>query len=397
MPISRKKFIQLSSLASASVFVPNFLKVFGQTTLPANGNKILVTIQLSGGNDGLNTVVPIRNDIYYRNRQQIGIRADAALKLDDETGLNPALKGLKELYDQGQVCILNGVGYPKPNRSHFRSMEIWQTASGADEQLNSGWLGRYLDAYGNNQYNTKAIEIDDALSLAMKGEELNALAIRDISQFYKATSSPFFKIMASHADSHHGNLAGYLYKTLAVATSSADYLYSQSKIYTTSTKYPDTQLGKKLKTIGSLILSNTDTKVYYASLAGFDTHVNQIDRQNKLLAQLDDALTSFYTDLKVNNKQNDVMIMVFSEFGRRVAENASKGTDHGTANNVWLIGGGLKKAGLYNTIPSLTNLDEGDLVHEIDFRQVYATLLDKWLGVDPGRLITKRFETMAYV
>ena len=145
------------------------------------------------------------------------------------------------------------------------------------------------------------------------------------------------------------------------------------------------------------ILSNTDTKVYYASLAGFDTHVNQIDRQNKLLAQLDDALTSFYTDLKVNNKQNDVMIMVFSEFGRRVAENASKGTDHGTANNVWLIGGGLKKAGLYNTIPSLTNLDEGDLVHEIDFRQVYATLLDKWLGVDPGRLITKRFETMAYV
>ena len=401
MSISRRRFIQIGSLASASLMIPQFLKGFEAKRLGNNSNKVLVIIQLSGGNDGLNNIIPYRNDIYYSNRQRIGIARENALILNDEIGLNPALKGIKTLYDNGNVAIINGVGYPQPNRSHFRSMDIWQTASSSKELLDTGWIGRYLDLANdeNNPQNTLAIEVDDSLSLALKGEIKKALAVQDINQFHKAATTDYFKKLAQHSAEHTDKLAGYLYKTLSEATTSADYLFQQSKIYTPtlSQSYPDTAFGKKMKTIGSLIISNTATRVYYVSLAGFDTHVNQNDRQNKLLAQLDDSLTAFYNDLKTNNKQEDVLIMTFSEFGRRVAQNASYGTDHGTANNMLFISGGLKKPGLYNSIPNLSNLDEGDLQYEIDFRQVYATVLDKWLQTNPKTILNKKFEALDFI
>lgn len=402
MPVSRRKFIQLSSLASASMLVPGFLKAFERNPLPQSisGEKTLVIIQLSGGNDGLNTIIPYRNDIYYKSRPKIGVAASDVLPLSDETGINPALQNIKSLYDQGFVSIINGVGYPKPDRSHFRSMDIWQTGSRSDELIQSGWIGRYLDNVCDtcNQHNSLAVEVDDSLSLAMKGENRTAIAVSDINKFYKAASDPFFsRIAKTHQDEHEAQLADYLYKTLHETISSADYIFQQSKIYSSTQTYPDTALGKRMKTIGSLINSHTDTKVYYASHGSFDTHVGQKQRQEKLFKELDDAVMALVSDLKQNNRFNDVLIMTFSEFGRRVSENASNGTDHGTANNMFFIGGSLKKQGLYNSLPDLNDLDEGDLKYKIDFKQVYATVLDNWLGASSREILNRKYEPLDFI
>ena len=396
---SRRKFIQLSSLASASLMVPKFLKGFEFRPMPKTGNKVLVIVQLSGGNDGLNTIIPYRNDIYYKSRPQIGIKREDALMLTDDAGLNPAMKGIKKLYDDGHVSIINGVGYPHPNRSHFRSMDIWQSGSTAAELVTTGWVGRYLDSApaGNNIHNALAVEVDDTLSLAMKGEMQKAIAVRDINQFHNAAANNYFKKLATHQDEHDDHLAGYLYKTLRETTSAADYIYDQSKIYSPSQTYPDTQVGKRMKTIGSLIISDSETQVYYVSHGSFDTHVNQKDRQDKLFEQLDTAITALTDDLKKNNRFDDVLIMTFSEFGRRVSQNASNGTDHGTASSMFMIGGGIKKAGLYNDIPSLEDLDEGDLKYAVDFKEVYATVLDKWLQTDSRNVLDKKYERLSFI
>ncbi|XZF15260.1 DUF1501 domain-containing protein [Chitinophagaceae bacterium MMS25-I14] len=401
MALSRRKFIQLSSLASASVMMPQFLKAFaGPQVVSSQNEKILVIVQLSGGNDGLNTVIPFRNDIYYKSRPVLGLADTEILKLNDEAGLHPSLKNMRALYDQGWLGILNNVGYPEPNRSHFRSMDIWQTGSASDELVTTGWLGRYLDnaCVDCDVHKTMAIEVDDSLSLAMKGNKKSAIAIRDVNQFYKAASDPYFnRLVTEHQHEHEAKLADYLYQTLTETISSADYVYKQSKIYNTSQIYPDTQLGKRMKTIGSLINSHADTRVYYVSHGSFDTHVGQKDRQAKLFTELDDALAALVADLKQNNRMQDVMIMTFSEFGRRVAQNASGGTDHGTANNMFLISSGLKKQGLYNDLPRLTDLDEGDLRYEIDFKQVYATMLNNWLGTDARQIIKHSYPMLDFV
>ncbi|PZF71479.1 DUF1501 domain-containing protein [Taibaiella soli] len=402
MPVSRRKFIQLSSLASAALLVPKFLKAFEYNPMPTaiSGEKVLVIIQLSGGNDGLNTIIPYRNDIYYGSRPKLAIDRASALSLNDDAGIHPALQQVKSLYDQGFVSILNDVGYPRPDRSHFRSMDIWQTGSRADELLTTGWIGRYLDGScaDCDDHNTRAIEVDDTLSLAMKGRDRSALAVSDVNKFYKAASDPFFKkIAATHAEEHEAQLADYLYKTLHETVSSADYVFQQSKIYKSTQVYPDTALGKRMKTIGSLINAHADTKVYYVSHGSFDTHVGQSQRQEQLFKDLDNSIAALVADLKQNNRFSDVLIMTFSEFGRRVAQNASNGTDHGTANNMFMISGGLKKAGLYNPLSDLTNLDEGDLRYQLDFKQVYATILDNWLDGASRNVLNKKYQVLDFV
>jgi uncharacterized protein (DUF1501 family) len=399
MSISRRKFIQLSSLASASLMVPRFLKGFEFSPALKPGNKVLVILQLSGGNDGLNTIIPYRNDIYYKSRPLIGIKKENALALTDDVGINPAMKGIKQLYDDGHVTIINGVGYPEPNRSHFRSMDIWQSGSRADELVTTGWIGRYLDnaCTDCNTHSSLAIEVDDTLSLAMKGDAKNAIAVKDIERFHNAATSGFFRKMTTHQDEHDAQLPGYLYKTLRETVSAADYIYAQNKMYATTQSYPNTEIGKQLKTIGSLIVSNAETKVYYVSHGSFDTHVNQKERQDKLFEQLDGAMSAFVADLKQNNRFDDVLVMTFSEFGRRVSQNASNGTDHGTASSMFLMGGGLKKPGLYNDIPSLTDLDDGDLKYNVDFKQVYATVLDNWLLADSRGILGKKYDKLQFV
>ena len=200
----------------------------------------------------------------------------------------------------------------------------------------------------------------------------SAIAINDVEQFYNVAAGSYFKKLATHQDEPDAQLPGYLYKTLREATSAADYIYAQSKIYKTLTSYPDTSLGERMKTIGSLIVSNAETRVYYVSHGSFDTHAVQKDRQRVLLEQLDEALASLVADLKSNNRFDEVVIMTFCEFGRRVSQNAGNGTDHGAAGNMFLIGGSLKKAGLYNDMPSLEDLDAGDLKYSVDFKSIYA-------------------------
>ncbi len=397
MLFKRREFLQVGSLASASMMMPRFLKAFDGKTLVPPGNKVLVVLQFSGGNDGLNTVIPVRNDIYYKSRPKLGIEKDKALSLTDEVGINPALQAFKGLYDDGNLGIINSVGYPNPDRSHFRSMDIWQSASDSDKYLYTGWLGRYLDAQCNGcSKPTQALEVDDVLSLALKGEDEKGLAVKDPKRLYNTSHEKYFKdINASHEKGEE--TVDYLYKTLGETLSSADYIYQQSKVHPTSTTYPATELGKNLKTISSLILSDINTKVYYLSLGSFDTHVNQENQQKRLFTQLNDAMSVFVKDLKDNNRFQDVMVMTFSEFGRRVAQNASGGTDHGTANNMFFISGGLKQKGLINAMPDLADLDEGDLKHTVNFKNVYATVLNKWLGADDKKILGKQYDFMNFI
>ncbi|QJB34972.1 DUF1501 domain-containing protein [Chitinophaga oryzae] len=397
--LNRRRFLQVGSLASATLLMPKFLKAFETGALVPPGNKVLVIVQLSGGNDGLNTIIPYRNDIYYRSRPALGIRREAALSLNDDLGIHPALQGLKALYDDGAMGILNNVGYPNPDRSHFRSMDIWHSASQSAEIWNDGWVGRYLDAQCNGcDKPTQALEIDDTLSLALKGEHNKGLALTDPGRLSNTSNDRFFKeLLQQHVveDEHHN--VEYLYKTMGETISSATYIQQQFKTYQSKESYPATELGRNMRIIANLIMSDINTKVYYVSHGSFDTHVNQQDQQARLFKQLSDALTVFTGDLKKNNRFQDVMVMTFSEFGRRVSQNASGGTDHGTANNMFLIGGDLKRQGVLNEGPDLMNLKDGDLQYKVDFKSVYATLLDKWLGADDKMILKADYAKLDFI
>ncbi len=371
--IKRKEFIQVGSLATASMLVPKFLKAFEQRPLVPLGNKVVVILQLSGGNDGLNTVIPVRNDIYYKERPRLGIARTKALSLTDEAGLHPSLTAFKEMYDDGSLAILNSVGYPNPDRSHFRSMDIWHSASPSNEYWNTGWVGRYLDAQckgcpqgpaGNKPTHAIAIELDDVLSLALKGDEMKGIAMKDPRRLFGTANEKFFRdVMKHHHDEPGEQPVDYLYKTMAETLSSADYIFKHSKTHPTNAEYPKTELGNSLKTIASLIYSEINTKVYYVSLGRFE----------------------------------DVLLFTFSEFGRSVKQNASNGTDHGTANNMFLISGGLKQKGLINPLPDLTNLDDGDLKYKVDFKNVYATVLNKWLKANDEQILTKQYNYLNFI
>ncbi|MCR6721704.1 MAG: DUF1501 domain-containing protein [Chitinophagaceae bacterium] len=382
MLIKRKEFLQIGSLAATSLLVPKFLKAFEEPARVPAGNKVLVVLQLSGGNDGLNTIIPYRNDIYFKSRPGIGIARDKALSLTDEAGMHPSLTSFKALFDEGGLGIINGVGYPNPDRSHFRSMDIWHTASPAEEYWNNGWLGRYLDAQCSGcDLPTQIIEMDDVLSLAMKGAEHNGIALKDPRRLYGTANEKFFReVMQEHGDQFHEEPVEYLYKTMAHTLSSADYIFKQSRHHPTKATYPATGLGNRFKNIASLIFSDINTKVYYVSLGSFDTHIYQQMQQQRLFTELNDTIKAFTDDLKNEGRFEDVLLMTFSEFGRRVSQNASGGTDHGTANNMMLIGGGLKQKGMINAMPDLTDLQDGDLKYQVDFKQVYATILKKLAG-----------------
>jgi uncharacterized protein (DUF1501 family) len=397
MLIKRKDFLQVGSLATASVMLPKFLKAFEKPSTVPPGNKVLVVLQFSGGNDGLNTVIPITNDIYYNARPKLAIAKTDALQLTTDVGLNPALSAFKSLYDAGNLSVLNGVGYPNPNRSHFRSMDIWHSASKSTEYVNTGWLGRYLDAQCNGcAQPTQALEIDDVLSLALKGQNNKALALKDPARLYNGSTDKLLKqITSAHTSAHE--TVDYLYKTMAETLSSAEYIFKQSKKSPTNFKYPSTDLGKSLQTISSLIQSDINTKVYYVSVGSFDTHINQQTQQKRLFTQINDAVAAFTTDLKNNNRFNDVLLMTFSEFGRRVTQNASGGTDHGTASNMFFVSGALKQKGILNAMPNLQNLVDGDLQHTVDFKQVYATVLDNWLGANHKDILGSTHQTLSFI
>jgi uncharacterized protein (DUF1501 family) len=395
--MDRRKFIKNSALASSLFFVPSFVKAFESVATEQLGYKRLVIIQLAGGNDGLNTIIPYNNDLYYNARPKLAITKDI-IKLNDDLGFHSSLTPLRSLFDNGEMSIINNVGYPNPVRSHFRSMDIWQTASGSDEYLQSGWLGRYLDTYGEKPYN--ALEMDEQLSLAMKGEHFNGIATNDYKVLYNTSKDPYFKNVLNHYNDAHlseHNL-GYLYQTMIEAKSSANYIYENTKVKLSQEEYPQNKFGKQLKNVAQFINSGLETKVFYSSLSGFDTHSNQQNRQEKLLSQYADSVAAFVKDLKRNGTFEDTLILTFSEFGRRVNQNAANGTDHGSANNVFVMGKNLKKAGFYNDLASLSDLDDnGDLKYEIDFRTIYATILSEWLKADDTAILNNSFDKLNFI
>jgi len=384
MLIKRREFLKISSLAAASFMMPNFLKAMTFDDALEPSRKILIVLQFTGGNDGLNTIIPSRNDIYFRERNKIAIQN--SLSLTDEAGINPALSYFKELYDNGELSVMNNVGYPDPDKSHFRSMDIWQSASKSNEYLETGWLGRYLDEECYRcEHPTQALEVDDMLSLALKGENNKAFAFKDPKRLYQTSQEKYFKSLYDHH--HDDETVSYLYQTLGSTISNAGYIFEESKAKKTEAAYPNSQLGKDFKTVASLIKSDINTRVYYLSVGSFDTHVNQNERQQKLFSDINEAVKSFVADMKSNGLFENILLMTFSEFGRRVAQNASNGTDHGTANQMFFISGGLKRKGLLNALPDLQNLNEGDLIYSEDFRKVYATILKNWLKADSSRVL----------
>lgn len=395
--MERRKFLKNSALASSLFFVPSFVKAFESVATERLGYKRLVIIQLAGGNDGLNTIIPHNNDLYYNARPRLAITKDI-IRLNDDLGFHPSLAPLRSLFDNGELSIINNVGYPNPVRSHFRSMDIWQTASGSDEYLQSGWLGRYLDQHGKRPYN--AIETDEQLSLAMKGEHFNGIATNDYRVLYKTSQDPYFKNVLNHYNDAHlseHNL-GYLYQTMIEAKSSANYIYENTKVKLSQQEYPQNKFAKQLKNVAQFINSSIDTKVFYTSLGGFDTHANQQNKQKRLLTQYAESVLAFVKDLKRNETFKDTLILTFSEFGRRVKQNAANGTDHGAANNVFVIGKNLKKAGFYNNLASLSDLDNnGDLKYEIDFRTIYATILSEWLKADDTSILNQSFDKLNFI
>ena len=386
--MERRKFLKNSALASTALMVPSFLKGYvNNNGSRSRSGKILVVVQLSGGNDGLNTVIPYGNDVYYKSRPTLAIPKQKVIKLNDELGWNPNLAALRSVYDQGQMSILNSVGYPNPDRSHFRSMDIWHTASDSSEFLSSGWIGRYLDNHCNGcDIPHYALEMDDTLTLALKGIQKSGFALGNIDRLKKTNDNKFLKAIAQKPHEEEDNIA-YLYKTMIDTQSSANYLHKKSKVHKSKVNYPKNRFAKDLKQVSELITADTDTRIYYVTLSGFDTHASQLNKQGNLLKQYAEAMAAFIKDLKQNNLLDDTLIMTFSEFGRRVKQNGSRGTDHGTANNVFLMGGNLRKKGFYNEAPDLVNLDKGDLKFQIDFRDIYANILEDWLGTKTSGIL----------
>jgi uncharacterized protein (DUF1501 family) len=388
--MKRRTFLKNTGLASAALWAPAFLQ---RPSLVTNG-KILIVVQLSGGNDGLNTVVPFRNDKYYELRPDLAIPRQEVLGLTDELGFNPALEDLRPLYDQGYLSIINNVGYPNPDRSHFRSMDIWQTAANSNEYLTTGWLGRYLDSQcAGCEAPHHALEFGQGLSLALKGEEKRGFAINDIQQMSRTNRNPLLRYLAQQeAHDHEHEQVAYLYKTLLDTQSSTAYLLEKTEGQRTRANFPATPFGRDLRQVADLILAGADSKVYYVSLGGFDTHANQAGPQGRLLSVYAEGMKALAEELQQHNLWQDTLVMTFSEFGRRVAQNGSRGTDHGAASNLFLMGGNLRQPGFYNEGPNLEDLLEGDLKYKVDFRQVYATVLDKWLAADAKSVIGQGFD-----
>lgn len=388
--MKRRDFIKKTGVITAgSLLIPSFLKANMFSDKLLLNNKRLVVIQLSGGNDGLNALVPYGLDEYYQNRSAIGIAEKELLKIGDKFGFHPQLKGLHDLHEKGLLSIINSVGYPNPNRSHFRSMDIWHTASDSNEYLQTGWLGRYLD--NNCEHAYQGIEIGGSLSLAMSGHHHSGIALTNPQAFYDTIHSDFFNELGDPV-TENGEL-NYLYKVFNDTKNSAEYIYDQYKLKSNNTEYKG-RFAQKLKQIATLIKSDIQTPVFYTELGGFDTHVNQASSQNRLFEQLNTGVTTFVEDLKKDDLLKDTTIVIFSEFGRRLKENASRGTDHGAANVMFVIDTDLdKKAHAYNNI-DLSDLENGDPKYKVDFRSVYQEVLSNTLGVDSEKVLGKQFNKM---
>ncbi|MGZ8939909.1 MAG: DUF1501 domain-containing protein [Limisphaerales bacterium] len=433
---TRREFLRTSVLGGAvSWTVPAFLShtfdalhaEAATQSQPATGkdNTILVVLQLAGGNDGLNTVVPVTNDHYHKARPALGLRSNLH-KLNDEFSLHPSLTAFKELYDAGQLSIVHGVGYPNPNRSHFRSTEIWHTASDANKFEKYGWLGRYFDNACKGSDPTIGLSVGRQtpqaftgprpLGISLDNPETYRMAGNDNPGMDETAGSMDFMSRLNgaeglSADANSGVSIGavdgavtsqlspldYLERTALDAQNSSEKILKISRAGKNQVSYPGSQIANSFKLVARLIAGGLPTRVYYVSQGGFDTHTNQAGSHERLLRDFSTAVKAFTDDLKAQGNANRVLVMTFSEFGRRVAQNANGGTDHGAAAPLFLVGPKLK-AGLLGKFPSLApkDLHNGDPKYTVDFRSIYAGILQNWLNTNPVPVLGRKFEPLQY-
>ena len=403
MNTSRRKFLQStvgsSTLLTMSAAAPHFLLQTSAAaeSVKAIGENILVVVQLSGGNDGLNTVVPHTHDVYQANRFTLRINSGQVLKIDDELGFHPSLQGFSELLEEGKLSVVQGIGYPNPNRSHFSSMDIWHTAHRNEKDRSIGWLGRFLDGSSVAGGDVPALHLgSDQQPLALAGEGVQVPTAASLEAFKlnvggDARLRTAIQEQAESERSKNNDLLGFLQQSTVSAFASSERVQAALSRYQSSVSYPSFSLARRLRTVAQLIDAGMSTRIYYLTVGGFDTHANQVGAHANLLRELGQSVSAFVRDLTEHGHDKRVLVMTFSEFGRRLKENASQGTDHGVAAPMFLAGGKIKP-GLIGDHPSLTDLDKGDLKHHTDFRQVYAAVLDQWLGVNSQAVLGKKFE-----
>jgi uncharacterized protein (DUF1501 family) len=406
MNATRRGFLKATltggSLASLGLTVPQFLTrtAFAAPTADKPGAKetILVVIQLTGGNDGLNTVIPFNDELYPKYRPTLKIGKAQVKKLDDRVGLHPSMDGLAGLLQDNSLCVVQGVGYPNPDQSHFRSMDIWQAAS-TEKEVTEGWIGKALKKLPPATPSFHLASNNEIAPLALTGAPARVPSITSLADFQLKTEAASGAekreqraIIEGTAKSTAGQpgLIDFVRRTAVNTYDSSKRLQEIAKNYQPKVPYPQTPLANKLKVAAQLIDADLGARLFYVSIDGFDTHANQQQAHANLLKQVSDAMTAFYKDLSARGHKDRVLIMTFSEFGRRAKENGSKGTDHGSAAPMLLVGGKVK-AGVVGAHPDLAKLEMGNLVHHTDFRQVYAAILDRWLGVDSKEVLGKAF------
>jgi uncharacterized protein (DUF1501 family) len=379
--MKRRAFLSLTgTFTGGTLIVPQFLHAFARSKNhgSGSGNQHVVFIQLNGGNDGLNTFIPFGNPLYYEARPKIAMAADIIIGKNNGMGFHPALKGLAAIQQDGNLSVLQNVGYPNPNRSHFRSQEIWQTASDTNQYLTNGWLGRYLDIQCQDIQPVAGVNFDTIDNLALKGEAPNSMTIKNPRQFRLRK-----KTYLNESSENNPQLDFVLKIAQSVAKGSQE-IQKAMKRSKDGMLYPKSKLGANLKWMVRLIKGNLNSKVYYTSLGGFDTHNNQLPLHQRKLTELDTAITAFYKDLKAANLMQQTTVVIFSEFGRRVHDNGN-GTDHGKAAPVFIIGGN-QRGKIIGSNPNLTTLDDGDLRYDIDFRSVYAAILEQKLNFKASQI-----------
>jgi uncharacterized protein (DUF1501 family) len=369
--------------------------------LPGGDDRVLVIVNLQGGNDGLNCVVPHGSKEYYRYRPSIGVEQSKVLQIDGNIGFNPAMASFKRMYDKGMVALVQGVGYPNPDHSHFRGTEIWQTADPVGYG-STGWLGRYLDATeapSTNLFN--AVAISDVLPEVLIAQKTDVPAISNLAGYGLASdkntaeSAAFASLTRPDGVSFTSPYMKSVSEIVDHARRGSQELPKLIAGYKTQASYPGTAFGRSLALAAQIVGSRLGTRIIYVQHGSFDTHAGQRPVQDRLLGEFSDAMSAFYDDLAAHGNDKRVLTMTFSEFGRRVGENASRGTDHGTASPLFVVGSSVK-GGLYGQYPSLTDLDNGDLKFTTDFRSVYATVLEKWFNRPSTGIVAGSFAPLGF-
>ncbi|MEM1354440.1 MAG: DUF1501 domain-containing protein [Planctomycetota bacterium] len=416
---TRRRFLGGMAMVSAAASVPGFVtgttEAFADTTMRVSSRagvpeeRVLVVVQLSGGNDGLNTVVPFGDDNYHRARPQLRIGEDAALGLGrhgiDGIGLNPSLQPLQQMVEQGNAAIINGVGYPNPNRSHFKAMDIWHSAE-TDEakQRGRGWVGKAMDtAYplSANGLPPEAagmacISIGNEAPMATQGSHVSPVSFQQPETF-RWVGRDVHAVLSDNYDKLHDQAppvtdddpAAFVFRTACDAQVASDKV-RRAVAGRTGTRFPRNPLSQQLEMVSKMIRAELPTRVFYVNLGGFDTHAQQNNRHNQLMTQFGQAMKAFYDELAATGHADRVVSVAFSEFGRRLRQNASGGTDHGVAGPSFVFGPAVNP-GMHGRYPSLSDLDQGDLIHTVDFRSVYADLLDNWMKIDSAITLGRQY------